>query len=88
MATVADLYNESRSPQLEPKSPPLPYFTTVYGRRVHENKVCGPAYWQLNTESTVLFRIAVTKLLAELAIDCLSRDWTAFCHVWPIETDL
>ncbi|EME41518.1 polyketide synthase-like protein [Dothistroma septosporum NZE10] len=66
MATVADLYNELVSPHLEPKSPSVPYFSTVYGRQAHESKVFGPAYWQLNMESPVLFRTAVAKMLAEV----------------------
>ena len=66
MATVADLYNALVSPHLNPKSPQVPFFSTVYGRQVQEGKVFGPGYWQLNMESPVLFRTAVSKMLTEV----------------------
>jgi acyl transferase domain-containing protein len=66
MTTVAGLYNALVSSHLDPKSPQVPYFSTVYGRQVQKGKVFGPAYWQLNMESPVLFRTAVSKMLTEL----------------------
>lgn len=52
--------------QLDPKPPRVPYYSTIYGCRVLEGKVFGPAYWQLNMESPVLFRTAVCNMLEEL----------------------
>jgi acyl transferase domain-containing protein len=66
MRTVADLYNTLVSPHLNPKSPQVPYFSTVYGRQVQEGKVFGPAYWQLNMESPVLFRTAISEMLRQV----------------------
>ena len=66
MASVADLYNKLVSPHLDPKPPQVPYFSTVYGRQVQEAKAFGPSYWQLNMESPVLFRTAVSEMLREM----------------------
>lgn len=63
MGTVADLYKLVISPHLNPKPPRVPYYSTVYGRQVQEGKVFGPAYWQLNMESPVLFRTAISEML-------------------------
>ena len=69
MGTVADLYNALISPHLAPKPPKVPYFSTVYGQQVHGGNTFGPQYWQLNMESPVLFRSAVSRMLGELGQD-------------------
>jgi acyl transferase domain-containing protein len=66
MGTVADLYGALLLPHLDPKPPRVPFYSTVHGRQVDEGKAFGPQYWKLNMVSPVLFRTAVTKLLADL----------------------
>lgn len=65
MSTIADLYSALLSGHLAPRPSKVPYYSTVYGKRVDDGAVFGPQYWQLNMESPVLFRTAVSLLLAE-----------------------
>lgn len=66
MRTIADLYNSLIASHLAPKPPCVPYYSTVYGRQVLEGKAFGPEYWQLNMESPVLFRTAVSQMLMDM----------------------
>ena len=66
MGAVADLYSDLLAPHLAPKPPTVPFYSTVYGRPVREGKAFGPQYWKLNMVSPVLFRTAVTQLLADM----------------------
>jgi acyl transferase domain-containing protein len=77
MGTIAKLYSELVTPHLAPKPPQIPYFSTVYGRQILEGKVFGPAYWQLNMESPVLFRTAVSELLK------VAGQGTAYLEIGP-----
>ena len=69
MRTIADLYNSLIKSHLSPRTPQIPYYSTVYGRQVREAKVFGPQYWQLNMESPVLFRTAVSQMLTDMGRD-------------------
>lgn len=66
MKTIAGLYNALISPHLAPRDPVVPYYSTVYGKELRDGGVFGPAYWQLNMESPVLFRTAVSAMLRSM----------------------
>ncbi|KAK8110195.1 Nonribosomal peptide synthetase 14 [Apiospora kogelbergensis] len=66
MATVGDSYKALLAPHLAPRSPQVPFYSTVYGRQVSEAKVFGPHYWQLNLVSPVLFRTAGVQMATEM----------------------
>ncbi|KJX94294.1 polyketide synthase like protein [Zymoseptoria brevis] len=65
MGSIAPLYAELLGGHLTPRTPRLPYYSTVYGRRIDDGGLFGPEYWQLNMESPVLFRTAVSAMIAE-----------------------
>lgn len=66
MTSSASLYGSLISPQLTPKPPQVPYYSTVYGKKVSEAKVFGPQYWQLSIQNQVHFRTAAGQMLTEL----------------------
>ncbi|KAK6827594.1 hypothetical protein PG987_010935 [Apiospora arundinis] len=66
MATIGDSYKALLAPHLTPKTPQVPFYSTVYGRQVSEAKVFGPQYWQLNLVSPVLFRTAGVQMVTEM----------------------
>ena len=65
-ATIGNLYKSLVEPHLAPKPPRVPFYSTVYGRQVLESKALGAQYWQLNIENPVLFRTAVSQMLADM----------------------
>ncbi|KAL4906190.1 hypothetical protein BDW74DRAFT_139610 [Aspergillus multicolor] len=64
--TIGGLYKSLVAPYLSPKTPTLPFYSTVYGRQVRESKALGAEYWQLNIENPVLFRTAVSQMLSDM----------------------
>lgn len=69
MKTIADLYSGLLTPHLDAKAPKVPYFSTVYGKQIYDANLFGPEYWQLNMESPVLFRSAISRLTEEMGPD-------------------
>ncbi|KAI5468189.1 putative polyketide synthase [Mariannaea sp. PMI_226] len=65
-ATIADLYKSLVEPHLVPKPPQVPFYSTVYGKQISESTTLDAQYWQLNIESPVLFRTAVSQMLADI----------------------
>ncbi|KAH8660627.1 putative polyketide synthase [Xylariales sp. PMI_506] len=65
MTIVAELYSALLVPHLDPKPPCVPFYSTVYGRKINESKVFDAQYWKLNMIQPVLFCTAVTLLLAD-----------------------
>ncbi|RDW86492.1 type I polyketide synthase [Aspergillus mulundensis] len=64
--TIGGLYKSLVAPYISPKAPTVPFYSTVYGRQVRESKALGAEYWQLNIENPVLFRTAVSQMLADM----------------------
>ncbi|KAJ0168676.1 Lovastatin diketide synthase LovF [Colletotrichum tanaceti] len=54
-------------PHLSPKSPRIPFYSSVSPQTSLRGSDLGPEYWQRNLESPVLFRQAVTSLLQKTA---------------------
>ncbi|ETS86321.1 hypothetical protein PFICI_00149 [Pestalotiopsis fici W106-1] len=67
MKAIGNLYKSLLAPHLAAKAPRVPFYSTVYGRRVRESKEFGPHYWQVNMENPVLFHTAVLLMLADLS---------------------
>ena len=65
-ASVGNLYKSLVEPHLSSKPPLIPFYSTVYGRQVRESKALDARYWQLNIEHPVLFRTAVSQMLADM----------------------
>lgn len=65
-ASVGNLYKSLVEPHLASKRPQIPFYSTVHGRQVRESKALDARYWQLNIEHPVLFRTAVTQMLADM----------------------
>lgn len=76
MATVGGPYKSLIAPHITPKTPQVPFYSTVYGRQVREAKVFGAQYWQLNLLNPVLFRDAVLQMVSEMPA-------TAFLEIGP-----
>ncbi|KAK5657863.1 hypothetical protein OQA88_2411 [Cercophora sp. LCS_1] len=76
MTAVGNLYRSLIEPRITPKTPQVPFYSTVYGREVREAKVFGAQYWQLNLLSPVLFRDAVLCMVSDMA-------GTAYLEVGP-----
>ncbi|KAL4874704.1 hypothetical protein BJY04DRAFT_233401 [Aspergillus karnatakaensis] len=74
--TIGGLYKSLVVPHLTPQAPTVPFYSTVYGRQVREAKALGAEYWQLNIENPVLFRTAVSQMLAD-------QDNTAHLEIGP-----
>ncbi|KAK2596769.1 hypothetical protein QQS21_006164 [Conoideocrella luteorostrata] len=62
MAEVSSTYFDLVGPQMTGKSSKIPFFSSVKGRLLGSEEVLGPAYWQQNLESPVLFKDAVCKM--------------------------
>ncbi|OCK74548.1 putative polyketide synthase [Lepidopterella palustris CBS 459.81] len=69
MKTVADSYNALIRPHLVPKTPQVPFYSTVYGTQVQDAAEFGPRYWQDNMENPVLFHTAASKMVVDLGQD-------------------
>ncbi|KAM0343561.1 hypothetical protein ACHAPU_008456 [Fusarium lateritium] len=65
-ASIADLYKSLVEPHLAPRPAKLPFYSTVYGRKLPDGAILDAQYWQLNIESPVLFRTAVSQMLADM----------------------
>lgn len=65
-ASVASLYKSLVEQHLSSKPPRVPFYSTVYGRQVRQSKALDARYWQMNIEHPVLFRTAVSHMLADM----------------------
>ncbi len=66
MKIVGNKYRELISKHAAPRSPKIPFYSSVYGGKVLlESSEFGPLYWQENLENPVLFHTAVKALLQE-----------------------
>lgn len=64
MTIVGDLYCKLITPHLSPRTPKIPFYSSVTPIGLHEASDFGPRYWQDNLESPVMFHSAVRALLA------------------------
>ena len=64
MTVVGDLYHQLIAKHLSPRSPKIPFYSSVQPKVLHEASDFGPRYWQKNLESPVLFHSAIHTLLA------------------------
>jgi acyl transferase domain-containing protein len=74
MSTVADLYHSLIAHHLSPQAPKIPWYSTVYGRRITEAKIAGPRYFIHNMERPALFRTAALQLLEDLGDDMIHLE--------------
>ena len=65
MTVVGELYYKLTAKHLSPRSPNIPFYSSVQPKVLHKASDFGPKYWQDNLESPVLFHSAIQKLLAE-----------------------
>ena len=66
MKIVGSQYRELISKHITPRSPKIPFYSSVYGGKVlSKSSEFGPLYWQQNLENPVLFHTAVKALLQE-----------------------
>ncbi|KAK2048031.1 putative polyketide synthase [Colletotrichum somersetense] len=64
MKDVGDRYRNLISQHVVPRTPKIPFYSSVYGGRVlKESSDFGSLYWQENLENPVLFHAAVKALL-------------------------
>ncbi|KAM3498690.1 hypothetical protein MY10362_008002, partial [Beauveria mimosiformis] len=63
MCHVGGAYHDLLAKVIEPQTPKIPFFSSVYSRLVSEAKDFGPTYWKHNLENPVLFQQAITLLL-------------------------
>jgi len=64
MTLVGDDYRELIAEHLSPRTPKIPFYSSVRAKVLHEASDFGPRYWQDNLESPVLFHSATRALLA------------------------
>ena len=64
MTLVGDEYREIIAEHLSPRSPKIPFYSSVRSKILHEASDFGPRYWQDNLERPVLFHSATRALLA------------------------
>lgn len=64
MTVVGELYYKFIAKHLSPRSPKIPFYSSVQPKVLHEASDFGPKYWQDNLESPVLFHSAIQTLLA------------------------
>jgi acyl transferase domain-containing protein len=74
MSTVADLYHSLIAHHLSPQAPKIPWYSTVYGRKITEAKIAGPQYFIHNMERPALFRTAALQLLRDLGEDMVHLE--------------
>lgn len=81
MAEIGDRYHDLIAPRIAAKQPGVPFFSSVTGKRLDEHfcDQLGPAYWQTNLESPVLFNQAVSSIMEN---NGLSNN-TLFLEVGP-----
>ena len=64
MTVVGEHYYELIAKNFSPRSPKIPFYSSVQPKVLHEASEFGPKYWQENLESPVLFHSAIQTLLA------------------------
>ncbi|PLB45036.1 putative polyketide synthase [Aspergillus steynii IBT 23096] len=64
MTLVGDVYRELIAKHLSPRSPNIPFYSSVRAKPLYQALDFGPEYWQENLESPVLFHSAVRTLLS------------------------
>ena len=64
MRSLGDHYRKLITKRLSPRSPRVPFYSSVKLELLCEASDFGPQYWQDNLENPVLFHAAVKKLLA------------------------
>ena len=64
MTLVGDDYCELIAEHLSPRTPKIPFYSSVRAKVLRESSDFGPRYWQDNLESPVLFHSATRALLA------------------------
>lgn len=64
MTVVGELYYKFIAKHLSPRSPKIPFYSSVQPKVLHEASDFGPKYWQDNLESPVLSHSAIQTLLA------------------------
>ena len=64
MTLVGDGYNKLIAEHLSPRTPKIPFYSSVRAKILHQASDFGPKYWQDNLESPVLFHSATRALLA------------------------
>jgi len=64
MTVVGDLYHELIAKHISPRTPTVPFYSSVKSRILYEASDFGPKYWQDNLESPVLFYDAVKLLVS------------------------
>ncbi|KAF2259662.1 putative polyketide synthase [Lojkania enalia] len=69
MALVGGDYHDLIAEHLSPKTPKIPFYSSVRAKILRDGSDFGPRYWQDNLESPVLFHSA-TKLLLASSKDC------------------
>ena len=77
MTIVGDFYHTLIAKHLSPRSPKIPFYSSVKPKVLREASEFGPKYWQENLESPVLFHSAVRTLLAE------SKECSVHVEVGP-----
>lgn len=65
MALVGDGYRELIAEHLSPRTPKIPFYSSVRAKVLHKASDFGPEYWQDNLENPVLFHSATRALLAQ-----------------------
>lgn len=63
MKDVGSDYEAVLTPILSSKSPKIPFFSSVTGKRITEATSLGASYWRQNLESPVLFHSAIQACL-------------------------
>ncbi|RFU80508.1 polyketide synthase [Trichoderma arundinaceum] len=64
MLEYGPLYEEHLQPYVHSISPPIPFYSSVTGKRLTGDGSLGPAYWRQNMENPVLFNTALRSALA------------------------
>jgi acyl transferase domain-containing protein len=63
MVEVGELYQSLIAKYVSPKTPIIPFYSSVTCKVITQAEELGPSYWRQNLESPVLFYAAVTQLL-------------------------
>ncbi|XPS73997.1 Mycolipanoate synthase [Ascochyta lentis] len=74
MSTVADLYHSLIAHHLSPQATKIPWYSTVYGKKMTEAVVADSQYFIHNMERPALFRTAALQLLQDLGDNMLHLE--------------
>jgi acyl transferase domain-containing protein len=74
MSTVAELYHSLIAHHVSPQALRIPWYSSVYGRKITEAKIAGPLYFIHNMERPALFRTAALQLLKDLGGDMIHLE--------------